>query len=148
MKPPEVIVLIFLIYASLIDIRTREIEPVSTAMTAMAGIVYCGFARRGNLTGLLLSLVPGLLLIAFAVISRGRFGTGDGIVIAVTGLFLEASDMLISLAAAFLLSACFSAGVIVISMRRGLQRAGSKSFPFLPFLLAGFTVSLLCNYWP
>ncbi len=147
MKPPEVIVLIFLIYASLIDIRTREIEPVSTAMTAMAGIVYCGFERRGDLTGLLLSLAPGLLLTAFATISRGRFGTGDGIVITVMGLFLEMPGMLVSLAAAFLLSACFSAGVIMISIRRSLRRAGSKSFPFLPFLLAGFTVSLIYSCW-
>jgi len=145
MKPPEVIAAVFLIYASLVDIRTKEIDPVVTAVTALTGAVYVCLERSGDLRGVALSLLPGFSLFLFGLISRGRFGAGDGLTIMTIGLFLSADAVLVSVMAGLLLSSCFAAGVLIAGRKRHLAQRGSEVLPFLPFLLGGYSLCLVLN---
>ena len=151
LDPGRVIVLVFLIYASVVDVRRREIDPVVTVLTALAGVVYVSLVRApeqlalggggwGVAADVVLSLLPGLCLTAFGFLSRGAVGIGDGLTLLVTGFFLPVMAVDTLCAAACLLSAVFSAGVLIF--KRGSRRT---SFPFAPFLLAGAVVSVLAG---
>ena len=145
MRPPEVIAAVYLFYASLVDIRTREIDPVVTAITGLTGVVYVVLERSGDLAGVALSLIPGVCLFLFGLASRGRFGAGDGLTIITIGLFLEVDIVMISVMAGLLLSSCYAVGILVVSPARSGARRGKEALPFLPFLLGGYILCLILN---
>lgn len=164
--PADVIAVIFLIYASVVDVLRREIDPVVTALTALTGVVYivlvrgpqlvesgagvgfgsgmesgagagAGLGIGAVLAEIGLSLLPGFCLTAFGLASRGAIGIGDGLTLLVLGFFLPVGQIVFLSAAAFLLSAIFSAGLLIFKRGRG-----RTAFPFLPFLLAGEVLGL------
>ena len=143
MRPPEVIVFVFLFYAACVDVRTFRIDPVVTAVTALTGAVFAVTERLSDPAGIALSLLPGAILFLFALISRGGFGPGDGLTLMVTGLFVDVQTVLVTVAAGVAFSACFAGGYLVF-VHFGMQRRlKGKTFPFLPFVLAGFALSLI-----
>ncbi len=84
-----------------------------------------------------MSLVPGLLLLAVAFFSKGGIGYGDGLIALACGPAFGWLRITEGLCLAFLLSALFSLLLIL------LRRAGrNTSFPFVPFLTSAMGVIL------
>lgn len=126
---------IYLGICALTDIRTRHISVLLSMVAALSGIglaIYSGCAPQE----VLLSVLPGLLLMALSLLSCGSVGLGDGIVAAVAGVFLGPEKLLWTwLAGSFFAAA--AAGILLIRTRKG-----KNEIPYVPFLLAGYFAML------
>ena len=87
---------------------------------------------------LLGGIAVGVLLLLFAVLSKGAVGKGDGLLLCVTGIYLGFEKNLALLLGALLLSGFFSALLLAA------RKAGRKTeLPFAPFLLAAYAGGVL-----
>ena len=136
LSAPEYAALLFTAGCSLTDLQTLEIHLPFCAAFLILGIVSVTGTGQ-SLLETVISLIPGMILLWTARISRGAVGGGDGVVVLITGLFLGFSLTLASSAAGILLAGCY-AGFCLFTGR--FNRA---AFPFLPFLFAGECLVLL-----
>lgn len=129
----------FLTLCVLQDIRRMEIE---RRLFLLMGIAVCLYELRLLLSGtlppyreLLLSVIPGLVLLLVSKLSREALGLGDSLFFLLLGPCCGAVRLLSILAASFLLAAvCALFFITAASMRGGVQRG--RRIPFLPFTIA------------
>lgn len=128
--------LLFMAGSALYDLRYRRIHPVYTAAFGVCGLLAAAMSGReaAEIAG---ALLPGLLLLLFSFLTRGAVGAGDGIALAVLGLYVETWDLLISCCLGFFLASA-AAGFLFLKNRRGRDE-----LPFLPFLFAGMLLGML-----
>ena len=129
MQPERTACLIFLLLGALWDIRTRCIHLRLTAAFAALGILLA-FVSPRTAGEVMWALVPGLVLLAASALSRGAIGMGDGITLAVTGLYLDLPEVMFTAGFAF-------AGAALMGILMLLLKKRGESFPFLPFLFFG-----------
>ena len=122
-----------------LDIERKEIFPELTLLSALPGLVYCLGFREETLREVLPALLPGIALLLFAAVSSQSIGCGDGILTLVLGLYLRARTLVLSLMLGFFGAAVW-AGILLLKKRRG-----SDSLPFVPLLLTGYVLVLLCR---
>lgn len=130
MQPEWIAAGIFLLGNTVRDIRKKEIAPVFTAVFFLFGLMISVTGERSPADAAA-ALVPGAGFLAIGLVSGGAVGPGDGIALAVTGLYLPAAGVAEVCFLGVLFSAC-AAGILFIKNRRGKDR-----LPFLPFLFAG-----------
>ena len=136
MQPEYAEVLLLLSGNAICDLRRREISLLYSA--AFAGIGICMSVMHGRGPAeLLYSVIPGLVLMLFSVITRGDIGFGDGIVVFVMGLFLSWQETATVCGIGLMLSAT-GAGIWF-----AIRRRRKDALPFLPFLLAGYVTAML-----
>lgn len=136
MRPEYAEVLLFLSGNAVCDLRRREISLLYSAAFAAIGICLSVMHGRGP-AELLFSVIPGLVLMLFSVITRGGIGFGDGIAVSVMGLFLSWQETVAVCGIGFMLSA-IGAGIWF-----AIRRRSKDTLPFLPFLLAGYVTTML-----
>ena len=124
-------VFIFLGDGALRDIKTREISLPVTVLAGVLGILYAALGGEMMLADRLLSVLPGLILLATALISRGRAGMGDALTMLACSGFLSGNESLEMLVFGSIAAAIWS-GVLLVRGRRG-----DEQIPFVPFLLVG-----------
>jgi len=117
---------------SIQDIRTKSVSRgmliLGTILLTLSTIFHTDYTLLEVITGVLL----GISLFAFSKILRGQIGSGDGIIVAITGVGLGIWNNLGMLFCALFLAGIFSAILLITGKKRNYQ------FPFVPFLLAGF----------
>lgn len=122
------LLLIGLMSAAWTDLRRRQIYDLSGIVIAAAGLISFSPAR---LLGLALA-VPFWL-----ASRRGRGGMGDVLLIAASGFLLGLPRGGVGLVLALLLYCLFYLAVAIARRLRGAERP-PESYPFAPFLAAGF----------
>lgn len=130
MRPEVIEVLLFLTGCAILDVKEKRISLFFAGAFAAVGVYMAAASGRGAVS-CICAAAPGAALMAASLLTGGAIGFGDGIVVAVTGLFLEAESVLVACCLGFLLAAA-AAGAMFIKRRRGRDE-----LPFLPFLLAG-----------
>ena len=77
------------------------------------------------------------VFVALSLISEGKIGLGDGLLMTVTGLFLGGRQNAFLIMTAMLLSALFSIGYL-------LSKKGNRKtrFAFVPFMFASFLIRM------
>ena len=120
--------LIGLMSASWTDLRRRQIYDLSGIVIAGAGLISFSPAR---LLGLALA-VPFWL-----ASRRGRGGMGDAILIAASGFLLGLLRGVAGLVLALVLYCLFYLAIAALHKIRRQERP-PESYPFAPFLAAGF----------
>lgn len=132
---PMAMLLAFLIRCCIWDIRHRAVP---------LRLVFLGLLLTGGLLLLRLfrgeldirqagiCLLPGMLLLAAALVGKGAVGSGDGLVWLVIGGVLRPWDGMAALLLGMLLIAVWS-GVLLLA---GRARRKTR-LPFVPFSLAG-----------
>ena len=127
---------IYLVICALTDIRTRRISVPLSIAAALTGTGFAIYSRCAP-QEIMIRVLPGFLILALSWLTRGAVGAGDGIVIAVVGLFLDPGQLLGTwLAGSFF--AAVAAGILFIRTRQG-----KREIPYVPFLLAGYLAALL-----
>lgn len=121
------------------DIRTKEIS--SKLLIALAVISVIGAVIglwRGNLSpvDLVISFIPGAILLLLSVISRQQMGFGDGITALILGPAFGIKIVTIGLLSAFFMGGIFSIILIITKEARAKSR-----IPFLPFMTMGMVVA-------
>ncbi len=117
---------------SIQDIRKREILLLPTLFIAVLGIVI-KVVTGESILNILVAFAPGAFLILCALLTRGRVGLGDGIVLTAAGAWKSLEFILHALVYG-LFAAAIAAIVCIIR--------GKKDFPFVPFLAVGFVVAI------
>jgi leader peptidase (prepilin peptidase)/N-methyltransferase len=136
-----VLTMTVLVIASIHDIRKKEI---SFWMLSACGSIAVLTSAVGIMDGVktweecFLAIVPGVLLLLIAYVSRQGIGYGDGFLVLAVGPVFGFEQIFTGVCLAFGISAVFSIGMIVFA------KAGRKSsFPFIPFLTSAMGVILL-----
>ena len=123
--------IVILSVLSIYDIRTRKIPLCGFAAVLAFSLVSLICFRDDSFMWMdvLLSLIPGLMLIGLGVITEGKVGIGDGIIVAELGLALGFEKCVYMLTGALILN-CIFAGVCLM-----LKKAGPRTrVPFVPFI--------------
>ena len=123
-----ILFLVGLLTAAWTDLRYRQIYDLSSIVIVAAGLIYFSPV---HLFGLLLS-------IPFVLASRrGRGGPGDTLLIAASGFLLGFLRGVTGLTLALLLYCFFYLAIAALHKIRR-QEHPPESYPFAPFLAAGF----------
>lgn len=126
------IILMFLGISAGIDFRKKEISLWLTAIVGLVGLVYSVWSGR-DVSTVFLALGAGGFLLFLSVITHGEIGMGDGWILMVLGLFLDAEEIMETLCIGFLAAAAVSLILLVV-----LKKGRKTEIPFVPFLLLGY----------
>jgi len=137
-------ILAVLVVSSIEDIRKKEIllwEIRTCAVLSVAAVFMAFYKGSLDIMDVLLSILPGALLLFLSFISREGIGYGDGLIVLAAGPSLGFYDLLTMLMTAIILSGLFS-GLLLI-----FKRAKRKTrIAFAPFLAAGCAVAIALGY--
>ena len=132
-----VIVMGLLSFEAVIDLKRREINIVFPIITGVFSVIFMLLSDDVPFLSSLIGLAEGVLLIALSFITDGQIGSGDGIILAATGLMLGWKDNLIMFFFSCLISAFVAIGLM------GIKKADKKTkIPFIPFMVPGFFLSV------
>ena len=133
----KIIVLSLLAVNSLRDLRQQRIFLLPTLAVLSAGVFFASLGTGADMAEILAGAWPGLLLLAFSILTRGKIGFGDGLVLLACGIWTGPLPALEALLAALLLAL-----PVPLIMRRDLHSALSMELPLVPFLTAGYVLQL------
>ena len=91
-----------------------------------------------SIYSILWGMLLGLALILVSLVTRGSVGVGDGILLAVTGVYLGGSKNLELFMMGLLLAALWSLGLVVVKKKKG-----KEEIAFVPFLLISYFLMIL-----
>ncbi len=134
------ITVIFLAANSLIDICKKKISLLLVIVYILTWMFLLApeLAREEQFFNRLISgLLPGLVLYAIGIVSRGALGLGDGMLVMPVGLYLGIKTTAIMVICAFFLA--FIWGMLLLCFGR---RKKEYAFPFAPFLFIGLFPAL------
>ncbi len=113
------------------DIKKKSVNlmPVLGLIAINAGLcIYMHRSPFSVLTGVL----PGVFALAVSLVTKGKMGIGDGLVLTALGLIADWNRVLAIWLVALILSAF--TGLLLIAFKKASIKT---ALPFLPFLLAG-----------
>ena len=127
-----------LTFCSLEDIRHKKIRLIYPVIWGCVGGML--HIAGGQLMSVLIGCLPGLAILGISWATRGAVGMGDGVIVAVMGMFGGFGNSLLSLFWA--LSAAAIIGCIMMIAGKWGRK---KQIPFVPFLWAAYMGVALWN---
>lgn len=118
------------------DVRFRKAPLWFFCLTGAAGIVFAALSRR-NVSEVLLSAVPGVLLLLLSKVTEGGIGAGDGLFFISVAGFLAPKDSVLALLSALVLAAL--AALFLFAAGKGRK----TSIPFLALTAPALVLLML-----
>jgi leader peptidase (prepilin peptidase)/N-methyltransferase len=134
----KVLVASMLGISGIIDLKWKKINILLIIPFLVAGIVCNLMYDLLSLASIMGGIGIGIVIIGIGVISRGKIGCGDGVILIATGLFLGFFDNLLLLLSATFLAAILGAILLLI---KGVNK--NYELPFIPFLFVSFLGDLI-----
>lgn len=119
------------------DMKRKRLTVVYILLFGICGMILHLFSPICSIYSILGGILLGLAMMLASVATGGMVGMGDGILLAVTGVYLGGTGNLELLSIGLLLSACWSLGLVVLKKKRGKDQIA-----FVPFLLASYLTML------
>ena len=136
MEAAEWIMLGILAGFGVYDLKTKTI-PVAAVAAASVGVLIYRIFTGTEAAEFVLGLIPGVLVVILAYVTKESIGVGDGLVLCMLGLSCGWRQCLAAFGMALILTAVLAMILLVC------RRAGRKTeLPFLPALFGGYL--LLC----
>lgn len=138
----NMMLIVLLLLCSAIDIKRKEIPASMLVVLGITTILFFfGSAKGawgGNICVFAKGMIPGILLLAAAKVSKEHIGCGDGIVLMGIGSVVGAGKCMLIFAMALVMAGIFAFGIIVV-------RRVSKNYkiPFVPFLTMAYLLGLI-----
>ena len=135
----KVILLFGLFYIAWFDFRTKLIETRWLVLYGALGVL--GIILQGDMGSVgqsFLGILPGVLVLVLAWVSRESIGLGDGWLFVVTGLFLGFWQNLVLLFGSLILSGMFA--VICLALKK---KGKNDRVALAPFVLTAYVVFVL-----
>lgn len=127
----EIMCILFLIAESVEDIKRKMLDVRGLIMWAVAAFALKLMSGTGA-RELIISLIPGMVILFIGFISREGIGYGDGVVILICGIFCGIQRTLVGMMIAFLI--VMISGLFALALRK----PAGGSIPFVPLILIGF----------
>lgn len=125
--------LLFLAMLTPEDIREKQVSSKTIMIFGLLALICRIVAEREQAMGkMICDLIPGMFLLVLSVVSKESIGLGDGMAVAVLGLWIGGIKAFLALCIAWTL-----AGVFAVKQ---LMRKRKEPIPFIPFLLLGMEV--------
>lgn len=122
------------------DIRKKKVCINLVFAFGIIGIFFHMIWQQYTIQNLLAGMAVGVLLLIFSVISGGKVGTGDGIILIVTGVYLGAKQNIELFFTGLLLCGIWAVYLLVFQ-----KRSREEEIPFVPFLLAAYMGMLVIS---
>lgn len=129
----KIIVIAMLAIESISDIRTQTVSLIRIVAFALLGITINFCKDYQSVWSVVGGLVVGIILLGYALLSKGAMGVGDGVVFLCLGIFLGMSGNL-RLLFFSLIVAALAGGVYAIVSKKGIK----AKIPFIPCVLVAF----------
>lgn len=135
----EVSITVWLLVLTIEDIKDKQVSLLLTLSGNIIWVssIYWKFTDVRNITAILLSILPGGILLAIAALT-GKAGSGDGLVTVILGLCLGFRNCVFVVFMALIVMSLFS--MCVLLSKKG---KGSTQIPFIPFLLIGWLILVI-----
>jgi leader peptidase (prepilin peptidase)/N-methyltransferase len=122
------------------DMRKKQIQLNLVLAFGILGILFHMLWRTQSIGSLLSGMAVGLVLLILALLSDGRIGEGDGVLLIVTGIYLGLEGNLELLFSGLLLCGLWALALLVFRKKKR-----QDTIPFVPFLLAAYVGMLVCG---
>lgn len=127
------IILLFLYWESVQDIKNQQISLNSIIVAAFAGLIIRLFGGEEISGGLLCGILPGIFFVVISKISYQSIGYGDGFVIMILGEYLGWKEATIIVFIAMFLMMMLA---MVMLLKNGFRY--NVSLPFIPCILFAY----------
>lgn len=128
----QVVVMLFLILCSYLDVKYRKIHVSVYLMFMLMSAVVVACAGRTDWGTLMIGMIPGIIMIVISFISHEKIGYGDSVSIALMGILYKYEMVLSVCAVGFEIIFLASFIMLVTGKAKLCDR-----LPFMPFLMAG-----------
>ena len=151
----KILSILLLVICSYTDIRERGISIrvltvfiVSSAALMIStymlgdryGVIKRSLIYKPDPINILLSLLPGIILLIISFISREAIGRGDVYVVSLLG-FMTGIDRIL----AILLISMLSCGIFGLAYMVMKGKSRKDTLPYVPFLLGAYILTMLIN---
>ena len=139
----KIMVLAIMLIASVCDIRKKEISLLFiTICGALSLLRIASEFYRGQTQPLdvLISLIPGAVMLVLSLLTRQQVGLGDGLLLIFAGPALGGDTAIFGICAALFGSSIFSAVILAFRLADRKTR-----IPFVPFMTLGMGVMMLAK---
>ena len=134
----NIFVLVFLLLNSITDIRKKKVNiGLAAVFVLLAAILIMTGVGIRPLDALLGTLI-GIAMLGLSKLTGEKIGYGDGIVIAVTGLFLGLFSNFVLICITSFLSGVF--GIVLMLFKKADK---NTEIPMAPFMAAAMAVMML-----
>ncbi len=131
----SIIVILLTGINSIQDIRKREIFFFLTIAVGVAGVIW-SLSQGANFSEIMIAFVPGIMLILLSVLTKGKIGIGDAVILLAIGCWRDVYYVFFVLLTALMIAS--AAGIFcIINKKRKIE------LPFVPFLFAGCLLRIL-----
>jgi leader peptidase (prepilin peptidase)/N-methyltransferase len=124
---------VLLLCCSIEDLRRKKVLLWMPAVGFLIIGICVPFADGLTIWDRVGGFIVGVCVVAISIVTKGKIGTGDGILLCITGIGQGLWGNLELLAFALLGASVIS--ILLLVFRRADRK---KSIPFVPFLLFGF----------
>lgn len=120
------------------DWKEKSIYLYIPIIAAIVSVILHLVYRDNSLVDMLSGAGIGAVMIFIAWVSKESIGTGDGVMLMVSGLFLGFRANM-----ELFLTALLLAGVSALMLMVGMRKERSYRMPFIPFLLVAYVFQLV-----
>lgn len=132
------IVIGILVLESISDIRSKSICAWHMILFAVMGVVLNVITYYQSVWSVVGGVIIGILVLIFALFSKGAIGIGDGIIFICLGIYLGLSDNL-RLLFFSLVTASIAGGVYILIKKKSIK----TQIPFVPCVLMAYILMTL-----
>lgn len=132
-----IVITIFLILSTLIDLRKKEVNISLCISVALVGLIYEIFISKTDIVSIILGILPGIFLMLTSIVTNEEIGKGDAAILSTIGIFLGLKKTILVLIYA-LFSTIIIGGILLLIRKKNKK----YKIPFVPFIL--FSYIALC----
>ena len=132
-----IVITIFLILSTLIDLRKIEVNISLCISVALVGLIYEIFISKTDILSIILGILPGIFLMLTSIVTNEEIGKGDAAILSTIGIFLGLKKTILVLIYA-LFSTIIIGGILLLIRKKNKK----YKIPFVPFIL--FSYIALC----
>ena len=133
-----IILLALLLIFSFWDMREKQLPVRLLVGGILFSVAVTMLIGRNVVQTVIISMLPGVLLVLFALATRGKIGSGDGLVLMLIGNMVGVKWCLMILVLAVMLSFCFSCLLLTV-----FKKSRTYCFPFVPFYFCGAVIAFI-----
>ncbi|MCI5602806.1 MAG: prepilin peptidase [Clostridiales bacterium] len=128
-----VVITIFLILSTLLDLRKKEVNISLCVGVALLGLIYEIFISKAELLSVILGIIPGIFLILTSMATNEEIGKGDAAILCTIGIYLGLKKSILVLIYALFMTVII--GGILLLIRKKNKK---YKIPFVPFILCSY----------
>lgn len=132
-----IVITIFLILSTLIDLRKKEVNISLCISVALVGLIYEIYISKTDILSIILGILPGIFLMLTSIVTNEEVGKGDAVILSTIGIFLGLKKTILVLIYA-LFSTIIIGGILLLIRKKNKK----YKIPFVPFIL--FSYIALC----